>query len=102
MDNLKDKNNALYTLLANVYLENQERIENPLWQIVDAELRETKYVHDFERYIPKEFKYGWNDLTNETKTALFMVANEAAENEDARNKDGIKCLLTLRDYMQSL
>ena len=35
MDNLKDKNNALYTFLANAYLENQDRIENPLWQIVD-------------------------------------------------------------------
>jgi hypothetical protein len=83
MDNLKDKNNALYTFLANAYLQNQDRIENPLWQIVDGKLREkSKYVLDFERYIPEEFKYGWNDLTKETKTALFIVANEAAENEE--------------------
>ena len=89
MDNLKDKNNALYTFLANAYLQNQDRIENPLWQIVDGKLREkSKFIriicrdHEYERYIPEEFKYGWNDLTKETKTALFIVANEAAENEE--------------------
>ena len=82
MDNLKNKNSELYTLLTNVYLENQERIENPLWQVINGELLETKYIHDFERYIPVEFKFGWNDLTKETKASLFMIANEAAENEE--------------------
>jgi len=77
----KHTSQELYTLLDNVYLKNQDRIENPLWEIVDGELQEPKYVYDFERYIPEEFKYRWNSLTNGTKTALFLVANKAAENE---------------------
>lgn len=65
-------NNSIQNILLDLpYKKNKEKIENPLWEIIDGKLIETKYIHNFEAYIPNEFKFGWNDLSNETKTAYL-------------------------------
>jgi len=64
--NQKDK-------LYSIYKENIEYIDDPTWG--------KKHVHDFERYIPDEWREVWDDLSWEIRTAMYISAQEAADME---------------------
>lgn len=68
--------------LKKTYDENTDDINSPAWEIVNGVLSEGRYVHSWERYIPDQLKYEWDSLSNETKAALFVVGQEAADQEE--------------------
>ncbi len=68
------------------YEKHKKEIENPDWEKgVHGDWQPKKafhWVHAWERYVPDRFKECWNDLSVETKCALYYVGEEQAHEED--------------------
>jgi hypothetical protein len=72
--------------LTDVYNENKHKLEHPNWTLDKYGNYKPKnsnlWIHDWEAHILGSLKDIWNDLSPETKAALFITAKEMADNEE--------------------
>ena len=65
------------------YLNIKQKIENPLWKILpNGTIEEPKYIHNWEAYIPTEYKMDWNNLYTEFKMGMYVIAEIRADSEE--------------------